>query len=129
MKRIGIYFFCVVAIGCVTSGILYWENEKYGEIGLERAIEENTEQQETEDAAQTMENLINVSGEITETARFLIKEDGGCLIIYDQLTKQIYDETAIYMKDLPERLQLDIKNGMFFEDEKELYEFLENYSS
>ena len=32
MKRISIYFFCVVAIGCITSSILYWENEKTNEI-------------------------------------------------------------------------------------------------
>ena len=32
LKRIGIYFFCVVAFGCVTSSILYRGSEKLKEI-------------------------------------------------------------------------------------------------
>ena len=40
LKRIGIYFFCVVALGCVTSSILYRRSEEANEIRLEKSASE-----------------------------------------------------------------------------------------
>ena len=72
---------------------------------------------------------MNVSDENSVQARFLVKVEDNYLVIYDQLTKERYDETTILLSDLPERLQEQLEYGLFFEDEEELYEFLENYSS
>lgn len=129
MKRIGIYFFCVVAIGCVTSSILYWENEKSNEIRLEKGTQSESTEEEEELATQTMENVVHVSDEITPNGRFMVKEEDGYLVIYDELTRKVYDETTIRIEDLPERLREKVTEGLFFSDEEELYAFLENYSS
>lgn len=133
MKRIGIYFFCVVALGCVTSGILYWKNEKYNEIRLEKTAQSETEN-DVEVATQTFDNMVNAS-EVTQTvtemeeARFCVKEVEGYLVIFDGVTMEKYDETTIRVSDLPERFHLMIVDGLYFSDEEELYAFLENYSS
>ena len=137
MKRIGIYFFCVVALGCVTSSILYRRSEEANEIRLEKSASEGTDEEgaKTEDDTKTMgssdmlEEVIEVSDGNTSEERFLIKEEDGYLVIYDRVAMKRYDETTIQLGDLPERLQELVSEGMYFSNEEELYAFLENYSS
>lgn len=133
MKRIGIYFFCVVALGCVTSSILYRKSEEANEIRLEKSASEMsseiTEGFETENNATTQEEVIEVSDNYASEERFLVREEEGYLVIYDRLTMKRYDETTIQLSELPERLQEQIAEGLYFMDEEELYAFLENYSS
>lgn len=137
LKRIGIYFFCVIAIGCVTSSILYWENEKSGEISVERTSENSLRQSsfEEEAAYEVSENLLPLSEEIIlesnndEKGKFLVRNEDGYLVIYDCETGKRYDETAILVSHLPEIWQKKIEEGLYFVNEEALYEFLENYSS
>ena len=136
MKRIGIYFFCVIAIGCVTSSVLFWENEKSGEISIEKQKEEPLKKSSLveEPFVEVSDNMKNVSEEnlFTENSvkeRFFVKEEDGYLVIYDCITMKRYDETAILVEDLPAQLQEKMKKGLFFASEEALYEFLENYSS
>lgn len=145
MKRIGIYFFCVVAFGCVTSSILYRESEKLKEIRLEKqpleekiseydeesAVTENQniENEKIENEKNKTEKIIEVSGDHTPRERFLVKEEYGYLVVYDKLTMKQYDETTIQIQDLPEELQAAVKEGLYFMNEESLYSFLESYSS
>ncbi|MBQ8279375.1 MAG: hypothetical protein IJZ23_06000 [Roseburia sp.] len=129
MKRIGIYFFCVVAIGCLTSSILYRESEKMNEIRLEKSAQNEASEIKEESAAQTMENLVAISDSEQAKGRYLVKEEEGYLVIYDGVTMKRYDETTIRIEDLPERLQVEVTEGLYFLDEEGLYAFLENYSS
>ena len=144
MKRIGIYFFCVVALGCVTSSILYRRSEEANEIRLEKSASERIES-ETENVNRTeiganeseeyhsdaSKETVEVSdGYVaSEAERFLVKEEDGYLVIYDRMTMKRFDETTIRIADLPERLQDKVTEGLYFTDEEELYAFLENYSS
>jgi len=121
LKRIGIYFFCVVALGCVTSSILYRKNETADEIRLEKV--------EQEAASQTQDEIMEVSDSVGTGERFLVIEEDGYLVIYDRVSMKRYDETTIHVQDLPKRLQESVEDGLYFVDEKALYAFLENYSS
>lgn len=134
MKRIGIYFFCVVALGCVTSSILYRRSEEANEIRLEKmSSEEITSEDglnyETEEHYGAQEEVVEVSDGDISDERFLVKEEDGYLVIYDRTAMKRYDETTIQLNDLPERLQEKVTEGLYFTDEEELYAFLENYSS
>ena len=137
MKRIGIYFFGVIAIGCITSSILFWENEQSGEISVERTGEEQLKQSsfEKEPVYEVSENLIHLSEEMMlendnqHQGKFFAKNEEGYLVIYDCETMKRYDETAILVQNLPQIWQQKLNEGLYFIDEKELYEFLENYSS
>ena len=137
MKRIGIYFFCVVALGCVTSSILYRRSEEANEIRLEKSASEMMEEdyQEKEyDSEQISDScdqseVIEVSDQRSLDERFFIKEEDGYLVIYDRVSMKRYDETTIQLYDLPIRLQELVADGLYFVDEEELYAFLENYSS
>lgn len=137
MKRIGIYFFCVIAFGCVTSCILFWENEKSGEISVERTGDEHLRKSALEEtpAYEVLDNQISLSKERQlgqeggEQGEFFARNEDGYLVIYDCVTLKRYDETAILVKELPEYWQKRLQEGLVFKDEEALYEFLENYSS
>ena len=45
------------------------------------------------------------------------------------MTQEYYMETGIESDCLPIELQEKLTNGIFFQTEKELYDFLESYSS
>jgi len=143
LKRIGIYFFCVVAFGCVTSSILYHESEKSKEIRLEKQPFEETRSEFRQESVVTEkqniesekiehiehEKLIEVSGDSAPEERFLVKEEYGYLVIYDRLSMKPYDETTIRLEDLPSELQTMVREGLYFRNEEALYSFLESYSS
>ena len=140
LKRIGIYFFCVVAFGCVTSSILYRESEKLKEIRLEKQpLEEKlsesgqesaiSEQPNREDEKIEQERILEVSSDPATKERFFVKEEYGYLVIYDRLSMKQYDETTIQIQDLPKELQNAVKEGLYFMNEEALYSFLESYSS
>ena len=137
MKRIGIYFFCVVALGCVTSSILYRRSEEANEIRLEKAASEISEDGLSEKetgftemrSSEVQDEVIEVSDGKASDERFLVKEEDGYLVVYDRMAMKRYDETTIQLYDLPERLQELVSDGLYFADEEELYAFLENYSS
>lgn len=130
MKRIGIYFFCVVAFGCVTSGILYRSIENEDEIRVERTSrEEVSEQIEDETNSGIKDMAVNVSDSYKSDERFLVIAEEGYLVIYDRMTMRQYDETPIQVSSLPMELQKRVQEGLYFVDEEALYAFLENYSS
>ena len=78
---------------------------------------------------QIQEETIEVSDSSMTRAGFLVIEEDGYLVIYDKTAMKRYDETTIRAEGLPERLRLQVEEGIYFINEEELYAFLENYSS
>jgi len=74
------------------------------------------------------EESITISQEYI-TCKYYIKEEAGRLVVYDAKTQALFMETGIEMHSLPEEIQEKIKSYIFFETERELYDFLESYSS
>lgn len=60
---------------------------------------------------------------------FYAKSFNGYIVILNGDEKTVYDYTQISVHLLPEDLQKDIQQGFYLEDETELYNFLETYSS
>lgn len=58
---------------------------------------------------------------------FYLKEEGGWVVVYRKGT--LYDYTSIPVASLPTSLQEEVRSGKYMTSEKELYGFLENYSS
>ena len=86
------------------------------------------------------ENMIQTENEVLDeqsvtisqeyiSSKFYVKEEYGKLVIYESKKQEIYMETSIDVRSLSFELQDKIKNGIFFQSETELYDFLENYSS
>ena len=60
---------------------------------------------------------------------FLLTAEWGKIIVYKYYDESLYTKTDIKIIDLPYDLQEKIRGGMLVEDEKELFMFLESYSS
>lgn len=58
----------------------------------------------------------------------LVEEDGR-VTIYRVEGRTLFEDTGITVNSLPEELQTEISHGKRVSSEKELYDFLENYSS
>ncbi len=72
---------------------------------------------------------IRRSMKVQEACAYVILEHEGLLVVYlpDRIT--VYCETNIRMEDLDGAMQEKVRGGITFADERELYGFLESYSS
>ena len=61
--------------------------------------------------------------------QYYLTEEQGCVSIYLDDKETLYENTSIRLSSLPDALKTEIKNGKYIRTEKELYDFLENYSS
>ena len=59
---------------------------------------------------------------------YLVEED-GLVTVYLKDKQTVYEYTNIRLEYLPESLKEQIGKGLFIQDEFELYNFLENYTS
>lgn len=69
------------------------------------------------------------SGAVVLPYEYILKEEDGFVAVYYADGETLYDNTAILLEQLPWRLQMEIREGKQIASEKELYNFLENYSS
>lgn len=60
---------------------------------------------------------------------YILKEKDGEILAYHYKDNTIYMPTGILIRQLPEQIQKQIKKGLYFSDEEELFSFLESYSS
>lgn len=84
-----------------------------------------------EESASTEDLLMESmqSMKIQEPYAYLIIEQDGVLVVYESDGATVFFETNIRIKNLDTGLQEKIKEGLPFANEKELYDFLESYSS
>lgn len=64
-----------------------------------------------------------------EEKGFFLLNENHYVVVYDHSLSQIYMNTDILVEALPESLQKEILNMKYIEEEGELYNFLESYSS
>ena len=88
--------------------------------------ESQLEQRITE--TQTEDDVLEISKEVTNYKYYVIEEDGR-LTVYEIATKEIFMETDIQIWLLTDQQQMNLENGIYFETEEDLFDFLESYSS
>ncbi len=66
---------------------------------------------------------------VEETKGFFLLNENHYVVVYNKSLSDIYMNTDIRVEELPQKLQEEIINMKFVEDEGELYNFLESYSS
>ena len=93
----------------------------------EREQEECTAQEQPErtEASAAPDSVVNDTG---SHEYYLVEEDGR-VTIYRIEGQTLFEYTGITVDSLPEELQGEIAHGKRVSGEKELYDFLENYSS
>ena len=60
---------------------------------------------------------------------YYIKDSEGYVTVYESDQKTVYEYTSILVSDLPEHIQEDLKDGIKVTSLRQVYGFLENYSS
>lgn len=75
------------------------------------------------------EKIITTKGTAKKNEGYYLCELQGYVVVYLSDHETIYEMTEIPLTILPENVQAEIEAGKFVETEKELYGFLENYSS
>lgn len=74
--------------------------------------------------------VVRKSYELEEGEKgFFLLNENHYVVVYDHSLSNVYMDTEILVENLPEDLQEEILNMKFVEDEKELYQFLEAYTS
>ena len=102
-----------------------------GALWIDADIQQNAKMQEKiagEDTGDTTEEAAESMSYVSNDKYYLTSEDGR-IVIYESDRNTLYCETAIRTEHLPKQIKESIADGMTFQSEKELYEFLENYSS
>lgn len=61
--------------------------------------------------------------------KYYIRLNRGTITVYYSDRETVYEYTDIRLDDLPENVQAEVVSGLEVKDEKELYDFLETYSS
>ena len=65
----------------------------------------------------------------TEVFKYELRFDEEKLCVYKSLTGELFLETSIKFHELPEDVRERIRQGIRFKTDKEMYDFLESYSS
>lgn len=61
--------------------------------------------------------------------KYFIKFTRGCITVFYSDQKTVYEYTDISLTQLPANIAANLITGLKIKDEKELFDFLENYSS
>lgn len=66
---------------------------------------------------------------LPETYKYELRFEDENLCVYKVLTGELFLETSIKFHELPEDVRERIRQGIRFKTDKEMYDFLESYSS
>lgn len=75
------------------------------------------------------EKALQTEGKAYKENGYMIMERDGYVIVFHSDMETVYEYTTIKAEHLPEDVREQISQGMYVENIKEVYGFLENYSS
>ena len=115
MKRTacGIGIICAV-LAIAAGGFALSENQK-----------KNAENSEIQNESKVLTGPVDAS----EEKAYFLKEEDGLVVVYEEDGQTVYEKTGIAVDSLPEDLQEELKAGKRVKNNRELYSFLENFSS
>lgn len=117
----------VLTITCAYQLSYYRAKERAQEARLkeEAGITIEAEKEPAQEPAQT----VPTEGEALKEDCYYLMEVNGYIVVYLSDKKTPYEYTDILYDELPEKIRDEIRNGKYIKDTRELYSFLENYSS
>ena len=65
---------------------------------------------------------------LSEESSYYMKSQGSSIIVYNK-DHTVYEYTDLQKEFLPEHVVYELIQGIYFQDQEDLYEFLETYSS
>lgn len=125
-KTISICLFTVLLILCVSGAVAIWKTVENKDHTADIQMAEETEMAEmTEVSEEKTTEIMSVQ----EPYQFLILEQDGVLVVYDDTGNNVIFETNIKTQHLDSQTLELLQDGIKVTDESELYALLESYSS
>ena len=83
----------------------------------------------TSDLQQKQPEILSLPVDSGGEKEYVLGEEDGMVVVYEEDGHTVYERTDITVSHLQEELQEEIKSGKQIKDNRELYGFLEAYSS
>lgn len=83
----------------------------------------------TEEGEESEQPVTAESMQIQKAYRYILRAKDGFLVVYEQDGATVLFETHILVDELPDATKALLSDGIYVEDESELYDLLESYSS
>ncbi|MCI9440874.1 MAG: hypothetical protein HFH15_06500 [Ruminococcus sp.] len=115
-------FFVAVFVFVSMIGIGYQMSYRY-------AMDKRLTVVQEEEPVPEKEESVTTKGTAEKNEGYYLCELEGYVVVYLGDHETIYEMTEIPLDALPETVQEEVKDGKFVETARELYGFLENYSS
>lgn len=122
-KTMSICLFTVILVVCFVSGI-FLLGKTNGNSSEKNELAETTEQMAETEEAELAESML-----VQDADCYFVIEENGVLVVYEQDRKTVLLETNISLHGVDEATHRLLQEGIWLTDEKELYDFLESYSS
>lgn len=119
----------MLVITCAYQLSYYRAKERAQEARLRKEAEIKIETETERAPAQEPEQTVTTEGAALKEDCFYLMEVNGYIVVYQSDKKTPYEYTDILYDELPEKIRNEIRNGKYIQDTRELYSFLENYSS
>ncbi len=128
--KYGIGFFAVMIVSLMLVTGAYQLSYQHAKERAEMKVAEETKPEPQEPVITAQEpTAVAADGQALKEDCYYLMEVNGDVVVYLSDKKTPYEYTDIKCDGLPSEMQEEIRNGKYMEDAKELYGFLENYSS
>lgn len=121
-------FFVAIFVFVSLIGIGYQVSYRYA-MDKRFARERAQAQVQVKTPVPEKEESVTTKGTAEKNEGYYLCELQGYVVVYLGDQETIYEMTEIPVSDLPETVREEVKAGKFVETARELYGFLENYSS
>lgn len=98
-------------------------------IGYQYSYQYVMDRQEAHREEERKENIVTAKGKAQKNEGYYLKELQGYVAVYFSDNETLYELTEISVAELPKEVQEELRTGKFLKTMRELYGFLENYSS
>ncbi len=128
--KYGIGFFAVMIVSLMLVTGAYQLSYQHAKERAEMKVAEETKPEPQEPVITAQEpTAVAADGQALKEDCYYLMEVNGYVVVYLSDKKTPYEYTDIKCDGLPSEMQEEIRTGKYMEDAKELYGFLENYSS
>lgn len=122
MNKVNRFLLIYIVVITVLCGYMYYAAFYKEDVGKNKQIHQV---QSTVTEASTKVSVTTTEQKIT----YGLKIKDGTLVVINNYTKEVFEYTDMKKEDLPEDILEMLRNKTVFEDQEEVYHFLESYSS
>lgn len=122
MNKVNRFLLIYIVVITVLCGYMYYAAFYKEDVGKNKQIHQV---QSTVTEASTKVSVTTTEQKIT----YGLKIKDGTLVVINNHTKEVFEYTDMKKEDLPEDVLEMLRNKTVFEDQEEVYHFLESYSS